>query len=81
VLAKSTCDLMCSGRTAQEAAESAIRLVNRRMKGGSMGLITVDMKGRTGGAHNSPNLCWAEMAGKNREPKAALKAKIIKENA
>ncbi len=81
VLAKNTCDLMRDGETAEEAAESAIRLVNRRMKGGSMGLITVDMEGRIGAAHNSPNLCWAYMTAKTREPKAALTAKIIKETA
>ena len=78
VLAKSSCDLMHNGKTAQEAAESSIELVNRRMQGGSMGLITVDTAGRIGAAHNSPNLCWAYMTAKTHEPKAALRAKIVK---
>ena len=78
VLAKRACDFMQNGKTAQETAESSIKLVNRRMQGGSMGLITVDMAGRIGAAHNSPNLCWAYMTTKTREPKAALRAKIIK---
>lgn len=81
VLAKSACDSMRNGKTAQEAAESSIKLVNRRMQGGSMGLITVDIAGRIGAAHNSPNLCWAYMTMKTRHPKAALKAKIPKETA
>jgi beta-aspartyl-peptidase (threonine type) len=79
VLAKSACDFMHNGKTAQEAAKSSIKLVNRRMQGGFMGLITVDMEGRIGTAHNSPNLCWAYMTTKNRHPKAALKEKIVKE--
>lgn len=78
VLAKNTCDSMCSGKSAQEAAESSIRLVNRRMHSGSMGLIAVDMLGRIGAAHNSPNLCWAYMTMKTHQPKAGLKAKIVK---
>lgn len=81
VLAKNTCDSMCSGKSAQEAAESSVRLVNRRMHGGFMGLIAVDMLGRIGAAHSSPNLCWAYMTMKTRQPKAALKAKIVKEAA
>ena len=81
VLAKATCDSMCSGKSAQEAAESSIRLVNRRMHSGSMGLIAVDMLGRIGAAHNSPNLCWAYMTMKTHQPKAGLKAKIVKEAA
>lgn len=81
VLAKSACDFMRNGKTAQEAAESSIELVNRRMQGGSMGLITVDMAGRIGAAHNSPNLCWAYMTTKTHKPKDALRAKIVKETA
>ena len=81
VLAKSACDFMRNGKTAQESAESSIKLVNRRMRGGFMGLITIDMAGRIGVAHNSPNLCWAYMTAKTRHPKAALRARIIKETA
>jgi beta-aspartyl-peptidase (threonine type) len=81
VLAKSACDFMRNGKTALEAAESSIRLVNRRMRGGSMGLITVDMAGRIGAAHNSRNLCWAYMTTKTCHVKAALKASIVRETA
>ncbi|UCC33207.1 MAG: isoaspartyl peptidase/L-asparaginase [Candidatus Bathyarchaeota archaeon] len=79
VLAKNACDSMRNGETAQEAAESSIRLVNRRMSGGSMGLITLDVAGRIGAAHNSRNLCWAYMTPKTRHPKTALTARIVEE--
>lgn len=81
VLAKSTCDFMLDGKSAQEAAESSIRLVNRRMRGAFMGLVTVDRMGGVGAAHNSPNLCWAYMTPKTRQPKAAFKAEIVKDAA
>ncbi len=81
VLAKSACDFMRNGKAAQEAAENSIKLVNRRMHGGFMGLITVDTKGRIGAAHNSPNLCWAYMTAETDEPRAALKAEVVKETA
>lgn len=79
VLAKSACDLMRLGRTAQEAAEEMIKLVNRRMQGMSMGLITIRTSGQIGAAHCSEHLCWAYMASNMRQPKAALKAKIVRE--
>ncbi|UCE29920.1 MAG: isoaspartyl peptidase/L-asparaginase [Candidatus Bathyarchaeota archaeon] len=79
VLAKSTCDSIHVGRSAQEATEKSIELVNRRMHGGSMGLIAVDMLGRIGAAHNSPNLCWAYMTMKTHQPKASLKAKTVRD--
>jgi len=81
VLAKNACDLMRNGSTAQKAAENSINLVNRRMKGGFMGLITVDVTGRIGAAHNSTNLCWAYMTTKMLHPITALSAKVIKEAA
>lgn len=81
VLAKAVCDYMERGKTAEEAAELAIKLVNRRMANeyNSTGLIVVDMHGRIGAAHNSPNLCWAYLAPEIREPIASLTAKIVKE--
>jgi len=81
VLAKSTCDFVRNGRSAQEAVESSIQLVNRRMHAAAMGLIAVDMLGRIGASHNSPNLCWAYMTPETRRPKAALKAKIVRDSA
>lgn len=82
VLAKTVCNYMESGKTAQEAAELAIKLVNRRMTDiyNHMGLIAVDMHGGIGVAHNSPNLCWAYLTSEIREPVASLTAKIVKES-
>lgn len=80
VLAKSACDVMRSGQSAQQAAENSIMLVNERIRlKSSMGLIVVDAQGRVGAAHNTPNLCWAYMTSKMREPKATMQAKIMLE--
>lgn len=80
VLAKTVCNYMESGKTAQEAVEEAIKLVNRRMAGtyNLMGLIAVNPRGEIGAAHNSPNLCWAYVKSQMREPVASLTAKILK---
>jgi beta-aspartyl-peptidase (threonine type) len=79
VLAKTTCDFMRHGQPAQKAAESSIKLVNKRIPlKESMGLIAIDMEGRIGAAHNSKHLCWAYMTSKMRKPRVALKAKIVK---
>lgn len=82
VLAKTVCDYMESGKTAQEAVEMAVRLVNKRITGvyNHMGLIAVDIYGRFGAAHNSPNMCWAYVTPENPEPVASLTAKIVKES-
>jgi len=78
VLAKGTCDLMRAGQPAQQATENSIRLVNHRVRlKSSMGLIAVDTQGRVGAAHNTPNLCWAYMTSKMRQPKADMQAKAI----
>ena len=83
VLAKTVCNYMESGKTAQEAVEMAIRLVNRRVAGvyNHMGLIAVDIHERFGAAHNSPNMCWAYITPENTEPIASLTAKLVKESA
>lgn len=80
VLAKTVCNYMENGKTAQEAVEDAIRLVNTRMAGipNSMGLIAVNTRGEVGAAHNSANLCWAYFMPKMREPAASLTAKILR---
>lgn len=79
VLAKTTCDFMRQGQTAQEAAESSIKLVNKRISPKeAMGLITVDIRGEIGAAHNSKHLCWAYMTSKMCKPRASLKAKTVK---
>jgi len=82
VLAKTVCVYMNEGKTAQEAAELAIKLVNERISAtyNSIGLVAVDIHGRIGAAHNSPNLCWAYMTPQTQEPVTSLTAKIVKEN-
>lgn len=81
VLAKTVCNYMEDGEVAQEAAELAIRLVNTRLSSAynAMGLIAIDVYGRIGAAHNSPNMCWAYITPGMKEPKASLAARIVKE--
>lgn len=78
VLAKAACDFMRMGQSAQQAAENSIKLVNERIKvKSSMGLVVLDMKGRIGAAHNTPNLCWAYMTSGFRQPRTAMRAKVL----
>ncbi|HEY4674789.1 MAG TPA: isoaspartyl peptidase/L-asparaginase [Candidatus Bathyarchaeia archaeon] len=81
VLAKTVCDCMNDGKTAQEATERALRFLNKRISGmyNSMGLIAVDGNGGIGAAHSSPNLCWAYVTLETREPVPSLTAKIVNE--
>jgi len=83
VLSKTVCSYMENGKTAQEAVEQAIELVNKKMSTtyNHTGLISVDIHGRIGAAHNSPNLCWAYITPENPEPVVSLTAKIVKESA
>lgn len=80
VLAKTTCSYMENGKAAQKAAEQAIELVNQRIPNAynSMGIISVDVHGRIGAAHNSPNMCWAYMKPEMDAPTASLTARIVK---
>ncbi|MEM2971838.1 MAG: isoaspartyl peptidase/L-asparaginase [Candidatus Bathyarchaeia archaeon] len=80
VLAKTVCSYMENGKTAQEAVETTIHLVNEKMLyiPNYMGLIAVDVKGGIGAAHNSPNLCWAYFTADMEEPKASLSAVMVK---
>jgi beta-aspartyl-peptidase (threonine type) len=79
VLAKTACDYMKGGRTAQRAANDAVRLVNERIRTyNSMGLACIDAHGRFGAAHNSPNMCWAFMTPGMTDPAASLTARIVK---
>ena len=78
VLAKHVIDQMHNRKSAQKAVENAITLVNQRIgTKNSMGLIAIDMQGRIGAAHNTPNIAWAYMTPKMKEPKADLKAKQL----
>jgi beta-aspartyl-peptidase (threonine type) len=80
VLAKTVCNYIENGKTAQEAVELAIKLVNRKISAtyNHMGLISVDVHGGIGAAHNSPNLCWAYIKPGTQEPMASLTARIVK---
>lgn len=82
VLAKTVCAYIEGGKTPQEAAEQAIRLVNQRMPIGynSMGLVAVDVHGQIGAAHNSPNLCWAYLTPETPKPVSSSTAKNVKES-
>jgi len=83
VLAKTVCSYIENGKTAQEAAEDAIRLVMARMPSvyNAMGLVAIDAHGRIGAAHSSPNMCWAYITPEMKKPKASLTAKIVKERS
>jgi beta-aspartyl-peptidase (threonine type) len=82
VLSKTVCNLMESGKSGQEAAELAIKLVNKRMPVGynAMGLLAIDTQGRFGAAHNSQNMCWAYLTPEIKEPVASLTGRIVKES-
>ena len=83
VLAKTVCNYMENGKSGQEAVELAIRLVNKRLPSGynAMGLAAIDMHGRFGTAHNSPNMCWAYLTPEVKEPVASLTGRIVKETS
>lgn len=72
VLAKTACDLMEMGSTAQKAAQQSVRLLQRRL-GMQIGMVTIDARGQIGSAHSSPDLCWAVAKADMRSPRAALK--------
>jgi beta-aspartyl-peptidase (threonine type) len=80
VLAKTVCNYMENGKTAEQAVEQTIKLVNERITASynSMGLIAVDTRGRIGVAHNSSNMCWAYLTPEMKEPVSSLTAKIVK---
>jgi beta-aspartyl-peptidase (threonine type) len=80
VLAKTVCNFMENGKTPQEAVECSVAIVNKRISGvyNDVGLVALDVHGRIGAAHSSPNLCWAYMTADRREPVVSLKAKVLK---
>jgi beta-aspartyl-peptidase (threonine type) len=80
VLAKTVCTYMENGKSADQAVELAIKLVNQRISTGykAMGLVAVDTQGRIGVAHNSANLCWAYLTPNMKEPVASLTGRIVK---
>ena len=79
VLAKTVCNRMENGKTAQEAVEEAVALVGKRLPGlyNVTGLLAVDFHGRIGAAHSSPNLTWAYMGMELEHSAASLTAKFV----
>jgi beta-aspartyl-peptidase (threonine type) len=73
VLAKTTCDFMQSGATAQQAVQKSARLLQTQL-GMRIGLIAIDSRGRVGSAHSTRDLCWAFMKSGMSSPMAALKS-------
>jgi beta-aspartyl-peptidase (threonine type) len=71
-LAKSACDFIHSGLSAQKAADQSVRRLQSRL-GLKIGVITVDAHGRIGSAHSTPDLCWAFVEYGMRSPRAAMK--------
>ena len=82
VLSKTVCNYMENGKPAQEAVQYAIRIVNKRIPFGynAMGLLAIDMHGRFGAAHNTPNMGWAYLTPEMKEPAASLTGEIVKES-
>ena len=82
VLSKTVCSLMENGKTAEDAVEYAIKIVNKRIPFGynAMGLLAIDMNGSFGAAHNSPNMGWAYLTPEMKEPVVSLTGKIVKES-
>jgi beta-aspartyl-peptidase (threonine type) len=72
VLAKTACDLMQRGLSAQRAAEQSVWYLQRRL-GMKIGMITIDARGRIGSAHSTPDLCWAYVKSGMRGTHAAMK--------
>ena len=58
VLAKTACDFMRKGSTAQKAAEQSVMLLQRQL-GLRIGMVTIDVRGRLGSAHSTRDLYWA----------------------
>ncbi len=79
VLAKTTCDYIGNGQTPQQATETSIKQVNRRIQSNpnQMGLIAIDATGRIGAAHNSNHMLWAYMTPKTSHAEAYPKAIAI----
>jgi beta-aspartyl-peptidase (threonine type) len=80
VLAKTACNNIENGKTAQEAVEEAVALVGKRLPGiyNEMGLLAIDLQGRIGAAHSSPNLTWAYMGTELEHPVASLTARFVR---
>jgi beta-aspartyl-peptidase (threonine type) len=71
-LAKTACDLIQRGSSAQKAAERSVRLLQERL-GVQIGMVTIDAHGRIGSAHSTPDLCWAFAMSRMRGTHASIR--------
>jgi beta-aspartyl-peptidase (threonine type) len=71
-LAKTACDLIQCGSSAQKAAERPVRLLQERL-GAQIGMVTIDAHGRIGSAHSTPDLCWAFAMSRMRGTHASIR--------
>ena len=65
LLSKYTCDKLVEGRTAAEAAQSAMHYVDQIFDVSMSGVIVIDAHGRLGAAHTTPKLAfgWVDAQG------------------
>lgn len=72
VMAKTATDLMLRGKSAQEAAHAAIRILAERT-GDRAGLILIDTQGNIGFAHNTSRMAFGYVA-RDRAPRVSVQA-------
>jgi L-asparaginase / beta-aspartyl-peptidase len=71
LIAKRAADFVAGGRSAREAAQSAIAVLSARASG-TGGLIVVDRRGEVGFARNSRNMSYAYIRDDMTEPVAGI---------
>ncbi len=75
-LSKTVCLMMERGLTATKAAELAVKMASKRLRG-EAGVIAIDRHGRLAAVHNTTYMPWAFSTTEMRAPKAASRGKII----
>ncbi len=65
LLSKYTCDKLAEGKKAPEAAQAAMRYVERIFENSMSGIIVIDQHGNPGAAHTTPKLAfgWVDDSG------------------
>ena len=71
-LAKTACDLIKGGLTPQRAANLSVDRIQKRL-GMKIGMVKIDVRGRIGSAHSTPDLCWAFVNEAMPGPRFAMK--------
>jgi beta-aspartyl-peptidase (threonine type) len=75
-LSKTVCLMMERGLTASKAAELAVRMASKRLRGDA-GVIAIDRHGRLAAVHNTTYMPWAFSTTEMHAPKAASRGKIV----